>query len=267
LKALVKLLLQYAVSSRNFFRKPIERISMPDTIGSEENTELSGEVDRQISDSEVFSRIIKCPWHFKDVPTLQLKQSNLFMPSTEELDGEQIAGGVSLDRLLYCSPARSKGMALSNFGLGPDGQMVYRGIAFLTLESIKQVNLLTIKELCISRVKTESDFDRFFISSQAELSKLLPTFTINLSPVYPYCIVLATPMNDGKPVERIGPATKVYVTDAGNPAHAEIFYMFKLAKPGEPNSIFIQEVARRLTLAAIKKFDTTEDLSQAPSFP
>jgi hypothetical protein len=240
---------------------------MPNVIKNEQNTEAGEEIRRQISEDEIFARIIKCPWHFKDVPTLQLKQSNLFMPSTEEVDGQEIAGGVSIDRLSYSTPARSKEMALRNFGLGPDGQMIYRGIAFITLESIKKVNTTDIKSLAISRIKTVEDFGKFFISTESDLSKLLPGFAIDLSAVYPYCMVLATPMNAENPAERISPPKKVYLNDPGNPAHAEIFYMFRLAKSGEPNNIFVQEVARRLTLISIKKIDSTDDLNQAPVFP
>ena len=80
-------------------------------------------INRDISDDECFTRIVRFPFSFKDnkiekASAERIKTKSLFMPIRSKVTLK--LEGVSLDRILYCTPLKSKDNAINNFGMFDD---------------------------------------------------------------------------------------------------------------------------------------------------
>jgi hypothetical protein len=201
-------------------------------------------ISRDIADNEYFVRVIKYPVHF-DVNANKMKRSAVFMPKWRFIDGVYIMDGVSLDRLAYCTIPESKARAISGIGSGDNS---YKGMATISLPQILSINSMTIAELAIPGVNTEIKFIKRYISNIDGISGMLKDFNLPSA----YCGIVATPMDEKQ--LRIPIPTPVRVDELGNPAHAELFYMFRLPPaPDQPQDTFVQEMARIL-----KEYSTIE---------
>jgi hypothetical protein len=217
-----------------------------------------------ISEDERFLRAIKRPMHYKP-GTQDLKQSTLFMPWAEVVDGVVEMEGVSLDRLGYCTTQESKDLAIKNFGSNEDGTLVYDGLACIPLSAIRDINSWPLEKISPS-FKKNNKFQSNYASALPKLEVLLSDFDISSLNSTDYCGVIATPMTDDN--KRIAPNYTVEKNSLGNTAHAEIFYLHHLANPtpNEPCGGFIIEMAKHLTKASTIKFDRNEATHPAPTF-
>jgi hypothetical protein len=217
-----------------------------------------------ISENECFLRTIKRPMHYKP-GTQDLKQSTLFMPWAEVVNGVLKMEGVSLDRLSYCTTQESKEIAIANFGSNEDGSLVYDGLACVPFSAIRDINSLPLEKISPS-FKRNNKFQSDYTSALPKLAVLLSGFDISSLHSTDYCGVIATPMTNDD--ERIAPNYTIKKNSLGNIAHAEIFYLHHLVNPTpqEPFGGFIIEMAKHLTKASTIKFDRSEASHPAPTF-
>lgn len=217
-------------------------------------------INRDISDDECFTRIVRFPYSFKDnkierASAERIKTRALFMPIWSKITLK--LEGVSLDRIVYCAPLTSKENALNNFGMFDETSPVYKGMAFIKHSSIREINTIPLGELIATQTDNDEEekISPSLTSLREDINASLEGFDTSCLDNYCYCGIIATPVDNQKPNHRISPPDLVYIDDDGNPAHAEIFYLLTDGEPNNPNATIIQEVSRRLQAESIIKID------------
>lgn len=199
-------------------------------------------------------RAIKDPVH-RHKKTHEIKPYTAFIPVVHDKGNANLVDGISIDRMRYRAPLDAKRAAVKNLSRAQSKQS-FAGFLVLSKTDIKSIDALSIQDLTSNIIGTEQEFKTINVSTMPDLIQMLSGFDVSPLSACTHCGVLATPMADSK---RIPPADIFPTEPDGNPAHAEIFYLWKSANSNEPVGTFIQEAARHLTGRAKKCFDSAPD--------